>query len=237
MGRKRRRREADDANDDHTPSKKHGLGRRRVFFSDGVTLMLNTWMASHVANPYPSRAEMEEMAEAAGLTFIQVRQWFINRRRRLPPTVVQRALAIQETITRLERKRSGDAHASSSTRRRQDRLALSPSTSSHPTEVVPPPGHGMGQSVIPNGLQSLADLPSVPPIEVRTRKGASSGLQAAHDGWRDQCQGPRGSGFVPRTEFSPLASAALFPLPCLPRPWTYTAWPSSVRLRHLPHRP
>eukprot|EP01139_Manchomonas_bermudensis_P005328 Amastigsp_a174972_352.p1 type:complete len:311 gc:universal Amastigsp_a174972_352:1-933(+) len=57
---------------------------KRSFFSPFVIGVLRGWLKNNADDPYPSRKEMEAMAEQTGLAFIQIRQWFINYRRRAP---------------------------------------------------------------------------------------------------------------------------------------------------------
>ena len=44
--------------------------------------VLKDWVFQHISNPYPTEYEKNLLAEQAGLTILQVNNWFINTRRR-----------------------------------------------------------------------------------------------------------------------------------------------------------
>lgn len=46
-----------------------------------VIAVLRGWLQRHADDPYPTRAVMQELGRQTQLTFVQVRQWFINYRR------------------------------------------------------------------------------------------------------------------------------------------------------------
>jgi hypothetical protein len=64
--------------DDNESSSRKSNGR----FSDRATLMLETWYAQHLTNPYISPREAESLGEKAGLTAKEVTKWMDNRRNR-----------------------------------------------------------------------------------------------------------------------------------------------------------
>ncbi|KAK3104379.1 hypothetical protein FSP39_000634 [Pinctada imbricata] len=44
--------------------------------------IMTGWYESHLENPYPTKAEKEEMARQGGITLTQVKSWFANKRNR-----------------------------------------------------------------------------------------------------------------------------------------------------------
>lgn len=44
---------------------------------------LRTWLMAHMDDPYPSADDKEELAQASGLSYDQVKSWFSNVRYRL----------------------------------------------------------------------------------------------------------------------------------------------------------
>jgi hypothetical protein len=74
----------------HNRSKKQRLSsgssssspsHRRGISLDSI-IVLQTWLDSHLSNPYPTREEKEELAKATSLTVKQVSTWFSNTRKR-----------------------------------------------------------------------------------------------------------------------------------------------------------
>jgi len=43
---------------------------------------LVSWFHDHIANPYPNDQARRDLATATGLTELQIKNWFINRRKR-----------------------------------------------------------------------------------------------------------------------------------------------------------
>lgn len=62
-------------------NKSPGGGKRSNLPKETVQI-LNTWLLSHLQNPYPTPAEKNELLRQTGLTKIQLSNWFINVRRR-----------------------------------------------------------------------------------------------------------------------------------------------------------
>ena len=50
--------------------------------AEGPFAILGGWFLAHAADPYPSAAEKQRLAEASHLTVAQVSNWFINARAR-----------------------------------------------------------------------------------------------------------------------------------------------------------
>lgn len=56
--------------------------RRRYKHARKATERLERWRAEHAAYPYPSAEDKAALAEASGLTVLQVCNWFFNYRKR-----------------------------------------------------------------------------------------------------------------------------------------------------------
>ena len=52
---------------------------------EGAVAVMKEWMFSpeHVDHPYPDEMEKQQLAEAAGITKVQLSNWFVNARKRL----------------------------------------------------------------------------------------------------------------------------------------------------------
>ena len=61
-----------------TPLRQHCLSCRAW----KVLGILTTWFAQHELNPYPNDAERQELLDATGLRPQQLKNWFINHRKR-----------------------------------------------------------------------------------------------------------------------------------------------------------
>ena len=61
--------------------------------------MLKSWLVRRRDNPYPSRAEKEHLAEATGLTYMQICNWFANWRRKLRKSATASATSATATAS------------------------------------------------------------------------------------------------------------------------------------------
>ena len=59
---------------------------RKSFFPVSVEVM-KSWLLLHVKYPYPTEEEKREMEVEAGLSLLQINNWFINARRRIVPMI------------------------------------------------------------------------------------------------------------------------------------------------------
>ncbi|KAF8455317.1 Homeodomain-like protein [Terfezia claveryi] len=62
-----------------------GNKRRRGNLPKHVTDTLRNWLTNHVAHPYPTEEEKQQLCQITGLNMNQISNWFINARRRKLP--------------------------------------------------------------------------------------------------------------------------------------------------------
>ena len=56
-----------------------------------ATHCLKRWLFQHITNPYPSEDQKKQLAQNTGLTILQVKNWFINARRRIVQPLIDQA--------------------------------------------------------------------------------------------------------------------------------------------------
>ncbi|ESO88342.1 hypothetical protein LOTGIDRAFT_60240, partial [Lottia gigantea] len=56
--------------------------RSRPVLSKSTIQKLEAWYTAHEEHPYPNNEVIEDLSNACGITYSQVRKWFANKRNR-----------------------------------------------------------------------------------------------------------------------------------------------------------
>ena len=77
-----------------SPSKssiaRKGRNNESRVFDREANRVLRQWLFDHRYNAYPNDAEKLALAKGANLTMVQLRNWFINARRRILLTMIEK---------------------------------------------------------------------------------------------------------------------------------------------------
>ena len=90
----RKRKPSAAGNDDNDSKRRHNEP-----LNNTALQAMNEWYACNALNPYPSKADKEELAKKGGISLPQVKSWFANKRNRSNNTRPKKQK--QETIERL----------------------------------------------------------------------------------------------------------------------------------------
>ncbi|KAG8531374.1 uncharacterized protein KY384_003003 [Bacidia gigantensis] len=81
----------------YDPMDERPARRRRGNLPKWATDFLKQWFFEHIAHPYPTEQEKQELCKRTGLGMTQLSNWFINARRRQHP-VLQSQVAAENMI-------------------------------------------------------------------------------------------------------------------------------------------
>lgn len=82
----------------YDPMEDRPARRRRGNLPKWATDYLKQWFFDHIAHPYPTEQEKQDLCKITGLGMTQLSNWFINARRRQNP--VLHAQATADTLMR-----------------------------------------------------------------------------------------------------------------------------------------
>lgn len=79
------------------PLKRQRLKENSRLLPDHAIQVMNDWYNKHYENPYPSYREFEKMAREGSISVLQVKQWFVNIRRRTKNEYRKRRTTVAKT--------------------------------------------------------------------------------------------------------------------------------------------
>lgn len=79
------------------PMKRQRLKENSRLLPDHAIQVMNDWYNKHYANPYPTYREFEKMAREGSISVSQVKQWFVNVRRRTKNEYRKRRMTVNKT--------------------------------------------------------------------------------------------------------------------------------------------
>ncbi|KAI9897145.1 hypothetical protein N3K66_008167 [Trichothecium roseum] len=85
--------------------------KRRGNLPKETTDKLRAWFMAHLAHPYPTEDEKQELMRQTGLQMNQISNWFINARRRQLPTMINNARVETDATSSAPASRSADGSA------------------------------------------------------------------------------------------------------------------------------
>ena len=94
--------------------------KRRGNLPKWATDYLKQWFFEHVAHPYPTEQEKQELCKITGLGMTQLSNWFINARRRQNPVLHAQAQAETMIKEHSAHARNGSDSRASDHRRTED---------------------------------------------------------------------------------------------------------------------
>ncbi|CAD6505349.1 BgTH12-00840 [Blumeria graminis f. sp. triticale] len=83
-------------NENHLSTAETKPRKRRGNLPKDTTDKLRAWFMSHLAHPYPTEDEKQQLMDATGLQMNQISNWYINARRRQLPAMAANARAEAE---------------------------------------------------------------------------------------------------------------------------------------------
>jgi hypothetical protein len=69
-----------------TPTSTSSVRQYKVHVNRESSKPLQDWMIANITNPYPTTRDVQQLSNATGFTYKQIRNWFTNSRRRYEQT-------------------------------------------------------------------------------------------------------------------------------------------------------